>query len=153
MKKILTGLIAVNLMIGAAAIHAMDAKQPAVLVNRNPIELSIFNQSNQIISIVSYEMHLDNPKIRRTLEGLLALKEEKDYQNMLNINGGVLLATSQGPHDVAYYLNNQGQRVIWLFNLSGINPIAISTITNPSKILIIINPDGTVQMVDRSNIE
>ena len=150
MKKILTGLIAVNLMIGAAALHAMDAKQPAVLLNRNPIELSISNQSNQIISIFGYELHSHNSRI---LTSLLALKEENDRHNMVNINGGVLLATSQGPHDVAYYLNNQGQRVIWLFNLSGINPIAISTITNPSKILIIINPDGTVQMVDRSNIE
>jgi len=149
MKKILTGLIAVNLMIGAASIHAMDAKQPAQLVNRSPIELSISNQSNQIVSLFSYEMHSLNS---RTVLGALALKEENDYQNMLNINGGIFLATSQGPHEVAYYLNRQGQRLIYLFK-PGINPIAISNIPNPSRILIIINPDGTVQMADRSNIE
>lgn len=154
MKKILTGLIAVNLMIGAASIHAMDAKQPAQLVNRSPIELSISNQSNQIVSLFSYEMHSHNS---RAVVGALALKEENDYQNMLNINGGIFLATSQGPHVVEYILNRQGQRVIYLWKLfsinSGINLIAISNIPNPSRILIIINPDGTVQMADRSNIE
>lgn len=118
-----------------------------------PVEVVFSNQSNQIISIFNYKIKPYEHDLKAFEKPFILNAESDSPEFRLKPWAGFFLASSQGPYEIIYFHNRLGYRGMKLDKIRKITPeVNINNIANPSKVLIIINPDGTVQMVDRANI-
>lgn len=155
MKKLFIGLIALTMVAGTS--QAMEMAKP------NVIKLQISNQSKYPCAIWTEQQQVIKPGGSFTIWGGTDVKINRGY---IDPNQEMDFALSTlFTHSVFGYIINRGHYKVFIsenslsmyeYQEAGETNISnwkeVSRIENPTNVLIIIEPNGTFRLVDRSSM-